>query len=178
MNLLGNRDTILMLGLYPSNANMELGAGLLSLSMYVSQSYTRVVSVDLLLLLISGANSDDVCGSWCSKHSIFGCYGADPYASTHFSSEHQPKVSGIYLSSFETVTTCLLIIYIIFQNSKFLQFVSKMSRGELTIEDNQVRAGGDWANEYQQQYNTGSWADQYAREEASFPFLFPTSRVG
>ncbi|KAL7600285.1 peroxisome biogenesis protein 5 [Lactuca sativa] len=59
-----------------------------------------------------------------------------------------------------------------FQNSKFLQFVSKMSRGELTIEDNQVRpATGDWANEYQQQYNAGpsstSWADQYAREEVS-----------
>ncbi|CAH1419255.1 unnamed protein product [Lactuca virosa] len=36
-----------------------------------------------------------------------------------------------------------------FQNSKFLQFVSKMSRGELTIEDNQARpTGGDWANEY------------------------------
>lgn len=57
-----------------------------------------------------------------------------------------------------------------FQNSKFLQFVSKMSRGELTIEDNQVKpASGDWANEYQQQYNAGpsSWADQYAREEVS-----------
>ncbi|KAJ9567703.1 hypothetical protein OSB04_003669 [Centaurea solstitialis] len=53
-----------------------------------------------------------------------------------------------------------------FQNSKFLQFVSKMSRGELTIEDNQVKpslaGSGDWANEYQQQYNAGpsSWADQ------------------
>ncbi|KAL7610549.1 hypothetical protein Lser_V15G11880 [Lactuca serriola] len=39
-----------------------------------------------------------------------------------------------------------------FQNCKFLQFVSKMSHGELTIEDNQVKpASGDWANEYQQQ---------------------------
>nr|XP_043605936.1 peroxisome biogenesis protein 5 [Erigeron canadensis] len=57
-----------------------------------------------------------------------------------------------------------------FQNSKFLQFVSKMSRGELTIEDNQVKAGNaDWANEYQQQYNAGpsSWADQYAHEQVS-----------
>ncbi|XP_071701897.1 peroxisome biogenesis protein 5-like [Rutidosis leptorrhynchoides] len=57
-----------------------------------------------------------------------------------------------------------------FQNSKFLQFVSKMSRGELTIEDNQVKPGnGDWANEYQQQYNAGpsSWADQYAHEQVS-----------
>lgn len=49
-----------------------------------------------------------------------------------------------------------------------------MSRGELTIEDNQVKAGsGDWANEYQQQYNAGpsSWADQYAHEQASINFL-------
>lgn len=53
-----------------------------------------------------------------------------------------------------------------FQNSKFLQFVSKMSRGELTIEDNQVRpASGDWANEYSA--GPSSWADQYAREEVS-----------
>ena len=72
---------------------------------HVSQSVSHTLelyqlTVDFLLLLISGAKSDDVCGSWCSKHSIFGCYGADPYASTHFSSEQQPKVSGIYLSSF------------------------------------------------------------------------------
>ncbi|CAH1429950.1 unnamed protein product [Lactuca virosa] len=32
-------------------------------------------------------------------------------------------------------------------NSKFLRFVSKMSRGALTIDDNQVRpASGDWEN--------------------------------
>lgn len=48
-----------------------------------------------------------------------------------------------------------------------------MSRGEITIEDNQVKtaalsAPGDWATEYQQQYNGGqSWVDQFAREEAS-----------
>ncbi|KAL9998864.1 putative tetratricopeptide-like helical domain superfamily [Helianthus debilis subsp. tardiflorus] len=57
-----------------------------------------------------------------------------------------------------------------FQNSKFLQFVSKMSRGELTIEDNQVKpASGDWANEFQQQYNAGpsNWADQFAHEQVS-----------
>ena len=59
------------------------------------------------------------------------------------------------------------------QNSKFLQFVSKMSRGEITFEDNQVKssgppAPGDWATEYQQQFNGGqSWADQFEREEAS-----------
>ncbi|KAK3013345.1 hypothetical protein RJ639_008338 [Escallonia herrerae] len=60
-----------------------------------------------------------------------------------------------------------------FQNSKFLQFVSKMSRGEITIEDNQVKpsaysAPGDWASEYQRQYNGGqSWADQFVHDEAS-----------
>lgn len=60
-----------------------------------------------------------------------------------------------------------------FQNSKFLQFVSKMSRGEITIQDNQVKpaaisAPGNWATEYQQQYNGGqSWADQFANEEIS-----------
>lgn len=54
-----------------------------------------------------------------------------------------------------------------FQNSKFLQFVSKMSRGELIIDDNQVKesalpATGDWAAEYQQQYNRSpAWANEF-----------------
>lgn len=53
------------------------------------------------------------------------------------------------------------------QNSKFLQFLSKMSRGELIIDDNQVKetalpASGDWAAEYGQQYNRSSaWADEF-----------------
>lgn len=56
------------------------------------------------------------------------------------------------------------------QNSKFLQFVSKMSRGEIIMEDNQVKpnavsAPGDWATEYQQQFKGGhAWADQFAHE--------------
>lgn len=56
-----------------------------------------------------------------------------------------------------------------FQNSKFLQFVSKMSRGELIIDDNQVKsAPGDWASEYQQQYDGGlTWADQFGHDEIS-----------
>ncbi|KAL0353430.1 UNVERIFIED_CONTAM: Peroxisome biogenesis protein 5 [Sesamum angustifolium] len=60
-----------------------------------------------------------------------------------------------------------------FQNSKFLQFVSKMSRGEITIEDNQFKpaafsAPGDWATEYDQQYGGGqSWADQFSNEQLS-----------
>uniref|UniRef100_A0A5B7BJ86 Uncharacterized protein n=1 Tax=Davidia involucrata TaxID=16924 RepID=A0A5B7BJ86_DAVIN len=60
-----------------------------------------------------------------------------------------------------------------FQNSKFLQFVSKMSRGEIIIEDNQVKppalsAPGDWAAEYQQQYNgSDTWADQFVHDKLS-----------
>ncbi|PIA58280.1 hypothetical protein AQUCO_00500307v1 [Aquilegia coerulea] len=59
-----------------------------------------------------------------------------------------------------------------FQNSKFLQFVSKMSRGELIIDDNQLKsagASGNWAEEYQHQYigAPSSWADQFARDELS-----------
>uniref|UniRef100_A0A0D3H1T4 Uncharacterized protein n=1 Tax=Oryza barthii TaxID=65489 RepID=A0A0D3H1T4_9ORYZ len=61
-----------------------------------------------------------------------------------------------------------------FQNSKFFQFVSKMSRGELIIEDNQVKQGSasqssGWADEFQTQYNANanSWADQFVHEEMS-----------
>ncbi|XP_006659547.1 peroxisome biogenesis protein 5 isoform X1 [Oryza brachyantha] len=61
-----------------------------------------------------------------------------------------------------------------FQNSKFFQFVSKMSRGELIIEDNQVKQGSasqssGWADEFQTQHNANanSWADQFVHEEMS-----------
>ncbi|KAL1195231.1 Peroxisome biogenesis protein 5 [Cardamine amara subsp. amara] len=58
-----------------------------------------------------------------------------------------------------------------FQNSRFLQFVSKMSRGELIIDDNQVKPGtapGEWATEYEQQYlGPPSWADQFANDKLS-----------
>lgn len=65
-----------------------------------------------------------------------------------------------------------MLCYVCFwgmQNSKFLQFVSKMSRGELIIDDNQVKpASGSWATEYQQQFNGGaSWADEFVHDEAS-----------
>ncbi|XP_078437572.1 peroxin 5 [Wolffia australiana] len=59
------------------------------------------------------------------------------------------------------------------QNSKFLQFVSKMSRGELIVDDNQVKpatgTSGDWAEEYQMQYNATpeAWASEFSREEVS-----------
>lgn len=52
-----------------------------------------------------------------------------------------------------------------------------MSRGEITIEDNQFKpatmsAPGDWAAEYDQQYNGGgSWVDQFANEQASAGFI-------
>lgn len=64
----------------------------------------------------------------------------------------------------------VFIINLGLQNSKFLQFVSKMSRGELIIDDNQVKpaTSGDWAAEYQQQYSGApSWADEFARDQAS-----------
>ncbi|KAF7833861.1 peroxisome biogenesis protein 5 [Senna tora] len=59
-----------------------------------------------------------------------------------------------------------------FQNSKFLQFVSKMSRGELIIDDNQVKetalpSSGNWAAEYQQHFNHGpTWADEFLNDKA------------
>jgi peroxin-5 len=55
---------------------------------------------------------------------------------------------------------------------KFLQFVSKMSRGGLINDDNQVKetalpAPGDWASEYQQQYNLGdAWAGEFINNKA------------
>ena len=59
------------------------------------------------------------------------------------------------------------------QNSKFLQFVSKMSRGELIIDDNPVKpASRSWATEYQKQYNGGAtWADDFVHDEASRDFV-------
>ncbi|KAJ0986981.1 hypothetical protein J5N97_005337 [Dioscorea zingiberensis] len=61
-----------------------------------------------------------------------------------------------------------------FQNSKFLQFVSKMSRGELIVDENQIKpatgsVSSGWADEFQTQHsaNPNSWADQFDREELS-----------
>lgn len=68
------------------------------------------------------------------------------------------------------------------QNSKFLQFVSKMSRGELIIDDNQVKPNSlspsdNWASEYQQQYSNGGrpWADEFVSHETRWILLFPSS---
>jgi len=47
-----------------------------------------------------------------------------------------------------------------------------MSRGELIIDDNQVKenalpASGDWATEYDQQYNRGhAWAGEFLNDKA------------
>ncbi|XP_043700533.1 peroxisome biogenesis protein 5 isoform X1 [Telopea speciosissima] len=59
-----------------------------------------------------------------------------------------------------------------FQNSKFLQFVSKMSRGELIIDDNQVKpaglsASGDWVEEYKEHYNgvSNAWTAPFMPDQ-------------
>ncbi|CAM8984924.1 unnamed protein product [Rhodiola kirilowii] len=54
-------------------------------------------------------------------------------------------------------------------NSKFLQFVSKMSRGELIMDDNQIKsAQGDWASEFEQQHDVGgAWASEFGRNATS-----------
>ncbi|PPR99751.1 hypothetical protein GOBAR_AA20921 [Gossypium barbadense] len=59
--------------------------------------------------------------------------------------------------------------YLRSKNSKFLQFVSKMSSGELIIDDNQVKpASENRATEYQQQYTVGAyWANEFAHDEAT-----------
>ena len=48
-------------------------------------------------------------------------------------------------------------VLFLLQNSKFLQFVSKMSRGELIVEDNQVKpsqqsSGDDWAQQFEERH--------------------------
>lgn len=56
-----------------------------------------------------------------------------------------------------------------FKNSKFLQFVSKMSRGELIMEGNQVKqvpvASGQWAEEFEQhdasEAGPRTWGDEF-----------------
>ena len=52
-----------------------------------------------------------------------------------------------------------------FQNSKFLSFVSKMSRGELVFEGNGVRerAGAGWAGEFAGPSARPDWASEYAQ---------------
>ena len=55
-----------------------------------------------------------------------------------------------------------------------------MSRGELIIDDNQVKPNSlspsdNWASEYQQQYSGGlPWADEFVSHETRWIPLFPT----
>ncbi|GAB2289314.1 hypothetical protein Dimus_023618 [Dionaea muscipula] len=56
-----------------------------------------------------------------------------------------------------------------FQNSKFLQFVSKMSRGEVFMEDNEVQsslafAEGKWAAEFEKQHKLLDGPDAWVHE--------------
>ena len=84
-----------------------------------------------------------------------------------------------------------------FQNSKFLQFVSKMSRGELIFEENGVKevpvAAAQWANEYsagildssrsrqhqqQQQPPPSMWGEEYASfQAAAHPSMTTTTNA-
>lgn len=113
-------------------------------------------------------------------HSFEQQHGANGWASefeqeqTQMSSIHQMR--GAEISSLAAMEQTRMLAHTLaqnddpkFQNSKFLQFVSKMSRGELIIDDNQVKsAPGDWASEYQQQYDGGlTWADQFGHDEIS-----------
>lgn len=53
-----------------------------------------------------------------------------------------------------------------FQNSKFLQFVSKMSRGDLIVEDNQVKPNeGAWADEFAKSNTSEKWAAEFTAGE-------------
>eukprot|EP00850_Spirogloea_muscicola_P017013 SM000142S00527 [mRNA] locus=s142:113038:117833:- [translate_table: standard] len=61
-----------------------------------------------------------------------------------------------------------------FQNSKFLQFVSKMSRGDLIVNGNQVKASGanGWAEEFDglhhNRHNGGAWASEFTNTKCIF----------
>ncbi|KAL9403033.1 hypothetical protein Peur_000005 [Populus x canadensis] len=115
-------------------------------------------------------------------HSFEQQHGANGWAS-EFEQEQlisaADQMGGANISNLSTMEQTRMLAHTLaqnndpkFQNSKFLQFVSKMSRGELIIDDNQVKPAvlsspGDWATEYQQQYSGGRWADEYARDQLS-----------
>ncbi|KAL5737208.1 hypothetical protein ACOSP7_029969 [Xanthoceras sorbifolium] len=114
-------------------------------------------------------------------HSFEQQHGANGWASEFEKEQSQltsiDQMRGVNISNFEAMEQTRMLAHTLaqnndpkFQNSKFLQFVSKMSRGELIIDDNQVKpaASGDWAAEYQQQYSGApSWADEFARDQLS-----------
>ncbi|KAK2639947.1 hypothetical protein Ddye_027742 [Dipteronia dyeriana] len=108
-------------------------------------------------------------------------HGANGWASEFEKEQSQltsvDQMRGVNMPNFEAMEQTRMLAHTLaqnndpkFQNSKFLQFVSKMSRGELIIDDNQVKPAtyGDWAAEYQQQYTRGpSWADEFAHNQLS-----------
>lgn len=70
-----------------------------------------------------------------------------------------------------------------FQNSRFLQFVSKMSRGEISIEENQIKpavpAPGDWVGEYEQQISGDqTWSGQFDQERWATEFAAQNGQHG
>ena len=83
------------------------------------------------------------------------------------------KIGELVLALASSYLTELTLACAFCQNSKFLQFVSKMSRGELIVEENQVKPGmanagaGAWADEFQQQHPE-SWAAEFTAGEVRF----------
>ncbi|KAJ7015489.1 hypothetical protein D5086_003990 [Populus alba] len=124
----------------------------------------------------------DHCDPNVWAHSFEQQHGSNGWAS-EFEQEKlisaADQMGGANISNFPTMEQTRMLAHTLaqnndpkFQNSKFLQFVSKMSRSELIIDDNQVKPAafsspGDWATEYQQQYSGGHWADEYARDQLS-----------
>ncbi|XP_042497602.1 peroxisome biogenesis protein 5-like [Macadamia integrifolia] len=116
-------------------------------------------------------------------HSFEQQHGANGWASEFEQEQYQitsvGKMRSENISSMAAIEQTHMLAHTLaqnedpkFQNSKFLQFVSKMSRGELIVDDNQVKqaglsASGDWVEEYQEHYNgiSNSWADQLVRDE-------------
>lgn len=111
-------------------------------------------------------------------HSFVQQHGANGWASEFEQEQTQiAQMRGANISNLAAMEQTRMLAHTLaqnndpkFQNSKFLQFVSKMSRGELIIDDNQVKPGassssGDWAGEFQQQYSGGlNWADQFVHD--------------
>ncbi|KAJ6967259.1 peroxisome biogenesis protein 5-like [Populus alba x Populus x berolinensis] len=124
----------------------------------------------------------DHCDPNVWAHSFEQQHGSNGWAS-EFEQEKlisaADQMGGANISNFPTMEQTRMLAHTLaqnndpkFQNSKFLQLVSKMSRSELIIDDNQVKPAafsspGDWATEYQQQYSGGHWADEHARDQLS-----------
>lgn len=114
--------------------------------------------------------------SFMQQHSTNGWVSEFEQEQSQVASLNQTRVANI--SSLAAMEQTRMLAHTLaqddnpkFQNSKFLQFVSKMSRGELIMDDNQVKpvalsSSGDWAEEYQEQFQGGpTWGDQFAHDE-------------